>query len=272
MQVDGEHGAVGITDFAQQQLGDVVYVELPEVGATLTIGQAFGTIESVKAVSELFAPVSGTVTEVNTALKDRPDAVNSAPHDTWMIKVQLANPGRRRRAARRRRLRSAHALTRPVRLPQPGPYSMDTFVRRHVGPRPHDLPEMLATIGAPSLDALIDEAIPAAIRRPDAARAAAGRDRARVPDAARGHRPRRTACCARSSAWATTTRITPSVIRRCLFENPSWYTPYTPYQAEIAQGRLESLLNFQTVVTRPDRAGGRRRRRCSTRARRPARR
>jgi glycine cleavage system H protein len=93
VSVDGDHGTVGITDFAQQQLGDVVYVELPEVGTMLTIGQPFGTIESVKAVSELFAPVSGTVVDVNTALKDRPDAVNSAPHDTWMIKVQLGNPG-----------------------------------------------------------------------------------------------------------------------------------------------------------------------------------
>lgn len=93
VSVDGGLGTVGITDFAQQQLGDVVFVELPEVGTTLTVGQPFGTIESVKAVSELFAPVSGTVVEVNASLKDRPDAVNSAPHDTWMIKVQLGNPG-----------------------------------------------------------------------------------------------------------------------------------------------------------------------------------
>jgi glycine cleavage system H protein len=92
VRIDGGHGTVGITHFAQQQLGDVVYVELPDVGTTLTVGQPFGTIESVKAVSELFAPVSGTVTDVNAAIKDRPDAVNSAPHDTWMIKVQLANP------------------------------------------------------------------------------------------------------------------------------------------------------------------------------------
>jgi glycine cleavage system H protein len=92
VRIDGGIGTVGITDYAQQQLGDVVYVELPEVGTTLTNGQAFGTIESVKAVSELFAPVAGTVTEVNGALKDRPDAVNSAPHETWMIKVQLSSP------------------------------------------------------------------------------------------------------------------------------------------------------------------------------------
>ena len=93
VRIDGTTGTVGITHFAQQQLGDVVYVDLPEVGTTLTVGQAFGTIESVKAVSELFAPVAGTVTEVNAALKDRPDAVNSQPHESWMIKVTLSNAG-----------------------------------------------------------------------------------------------------------------------------------------------------------------------------------
>ena len=93
VRVDGATGVVGITDFAQQQLGDVVYVELPEVGSTITAGQVFGTIESVKAVSELFAPVSGEVVETNTSLKDRPDHVNSKPHETWMVKVKLANAG-----------------------------------------------------------------------------------------------------------------------------------------------------------------------------------
>ena len=93
IRVDGTTGTVGITDFAQQQLGDVVYVELPDVGSTMTSGQVFGTIESVKAVSELFAPVTGEVTETNGSLKDRPDHVNSKPHDTWMVKVKLANPG-----------------------------------------------------------------------------------------------------------------------------------------------------------------------------------
>jgi glycine cleavage system H protein len=93
IRVDGTTGTIGITDFAQQQLGDVVYVELPDVGSTMTAGQVFGTIESVKAVSELFAPVSGEVTETNGSLKDRPDAVNSKPHETWMVKVKLANTG-----------------------------------------------------------------------------------------------------------------------------------------------------------------------------------
>jgi glycine cleavage system H protein len=92
IRLDGNTGAVGITDFAQQQLGDVVYVELPEVGSTITAGQVFGTIESVKAVSELFAPVTGQVEEVNGSLKDRPDAVNSKPHESWMVKVKMTSP------------------------------------------------------------------------------------------------------------------------------------------------------------------------------------
>ena len=91
VRVEGDTGAVGITNFAQQQLGDVVYVDLPEVGTKLTAGQSFGTIESVKAVSELYAPVSGEVVEVNTALKDHPEQVNSKPHESWMVKVRLAN-------------------------------------------------------------------------------------------------------------------------------------------------------------------------------------
>ena len=91
IRVDGDTGAVGITDFAQKQLGDVVYVDLPDVGTAVTAGQTFGTIESVKAVSELYAPVSGEVTEVNATLKDKPEQINTAPHETWMIKLKLAN-------------------------------------------------------------------------------------------------------------------------------------------------------------------------------------
>jgi len=92
IDLSGDRGKVGITDYAQQQLGDVVYVELPEVGTQLKRGQSFGTIESVKAVSELYAPVTGEVVEVNTALKDKPEGVNADPHASWMIVVKLANP------------------------------------------------------------------------------------------------------------------------------------------------------------------------------------
>jgi glycine cleavage system H protein len=93
IEIAGDRGRIGITDFAQQQLGDVVYVELPEVGSKLKAGQSFGTIESVKAVSELYAPVTGEVVEVNAALKDKPETVNSNPHASWMIVVRLADPG-----------------------------------------------------------------------------------------------------------------------------------------------------------------------------------
>ncbi len=84
---DGE-ATVGITDFAQRQLGDVVFVELPEVGRTLKQGEVFGNIESVKAVSELFSPVAGEVVAVNGDLANHPEAVNATPHETWMIRIK----------------------------------------------------------------------------------------------------------------------------------------------------------------------------------------
>src|SRR5919107_1752834 len=120
IELSGDRGKVGITDYAQQQLGDVVYIELPEVGAKLKQGQSFGTIESVKAVSELYSPVTGEVVEVNSSLKDKPETVNKDPHASWMIVVRLTNPG--------------------------------------------EAGAMLKAVGAASLDALIDEAIPARIR------------------------------------------------------------------------------------------------------------
>jgi glycine cleavage system H protein len=91
IEVDGDRGKVGITDYAQKQLGDVVYLELPAIGVKLTQGQSFGTIESVKAVSELYAPVSGEVVEVNDALKGKPEQVNADPHASWLIVLKLQN-------------------------------------------------------------------------------------------------------------------------------------------------------------------------------------
>jgi glycine cleavage system H protein len=89
---DAGEALIGITDFAQQQLGGVVFVELPEVGRSLARGESFGTIESVKAVSELFAPVSGEVLAVNADLATHPERVNTAPHDTWMIRLRPTTP------------------------------------------------------------------------------------------------------------------------------------------------------------------------------------
>jgi len=88
--VEGGTGTMGITDFAQHQLGDIVYVELPEVGRTVKAGETLGTIESVKAVSEIYSPVSGTVAEVNSALADSPETLNQDPHGAaWICKITL---------------------------------------------------------------------------------------------------------------------------------------------------------------------------------------
>lgn len=89
LKVDGDTGSIGITDHAQNSLGDIVFVELPKVGQEIKAGQTFGSVESVKAVSDLFAPVSGTVTEVNDDLNTTPEQVNKDANATWMIKVTL---------------------------------------------------------------------------------------------------------------------------------------------------------------------------------------
>jgi glycine cleavage system H protein len=92
ISVAGSIGAIGITDYAQNSLGDIVYVDAPKVGDQVTANKTFGSVESVKAVSDLFSPVSGKVTEVNEALKTEPDKINADPHGTWIIKVELSNP------------------------------------------------------------------------------------------------------------------------------------------------------------------------------------
>jgi glycine cleavage system H protein len=92
ISLDGAIGSIGITDYAQNSLGDIVYVDAPKVGDPVTASQTFGSVESVKAVSDLYSPVTGTVTAVNDALKDSPDKINEAPHDTWIIKVELSDP------------------------------------------------------------------------------------------------------------------------------------------------------------------------------------
>ena len=94
VKMDGNIATIGITDYAQGELGDVVFVELPEVGAEVVQGESFGTIEAVKAVSELYSPVTGKITEINEGLDDDPMVVNREPYgEGWMIKVELADTG-----------------------------------------------------------------------------------------------------------------------------------------------------------------------------------
>ncbi len=93
VKIDGNTAIIGITDHAQHELGDIVFVELPEVGDTVALEQAFGSVESVKTVSELYAPISGTVSAINDELSDSPELVNESPYENaWMIKVELSNP------------------------------------------------------------------------------------------------------------------------------------------------------------------------------------
>jgi glycine cleavage system H protein len=92
IKVEGAAGTIGITHYAQDSLGDVVFVELPAAGAELAAGKSFGTVESVKAVSDLYAPVSGTVLEVNGELAAAPEKINQDAHHTWLVKVQLKDP------------------------------------------------------------------------------------------------------------------------------------------------------------------------------------
>lgn len=93
IELSGSEGKVGITDYAQNSLGDIVFVDLPKVGATVEKGQVFGSVESVKAVSDLYSPVSGKVTAVNEELASAPEKINTDAHTTWIMKVELASDG-----------------------------------------------------------------------------------------------------------------------------------------------------------------------------------
>ena len=92
IQANGNTASVGITDHAQEELGDIVFVEMPKVGAELAAGKTFGSVESVKAVSDLYAPATGTVTEINADLTTSPEKVNKDAHGSWMMKINLKNP------------------------------------------------------------------------------------------------------------------------------------------------------------------------------------
>jgi glycine cleavage system H protein len=93
VMADGDTGTIGITDHAQQELGDIVYVDLPKVGTHLDAGKSLGSVESVKAVSDIYSPVSGAIVEINESLADAPEKLNSDPHgDAWLVKIKLSHP------------------------------------------------------------------------------------------------------------------------------------------------------------------------------------
>jgi glycine cleavage system H protein len=92
VKVEGGFAVIGITDYAQQSLGDIVFVDLPKVGDSIQAGKSFGTVESVKAVSDIFAPLSGTITEINTELASAPEKINADAQSAWLVKAQIVNP------------------------------------------------------------------------------------------------------------------------------------------------------------------------------------
>jgi glycine cleavage system H protein len=145
------------------QLGDVTQVDLPREGEVLKQNDAFGSVESVKAVSDLFAPVSGKVVKVNTTLQDSPEYVNEDPYDGgWMIQIELASPDELKKLMEHR-LRDLSQRERGLEAAR-WPIQQDEFILRHIGPRPADLADMLRVVRVASLDELIDQAVPAAIR------------------------------------------------------------------------------------------------------------
>ena len=93
VRVEGDYGFIGITDYAQNALGNVVYVDMPEVDDEVAVGEEFGAVESVKAASDLYSPVSGTVVEINEALEDTPELINQDAYENWIIKVELSDKG-----------------------------------------------------------------------------------------------------------------------------------------------------------------------------------
>ena len=283
VRVEGDIGTVGISDYAQDQLGDVVYVELPEVGRTVAQNEEAAVVESVKAASEVYAPVSGEVVEVNQALEDDPALVNGEPTGGGLVPQAPAERARRagradgRGGLRRLRQRPRRRLTaspaggdeqrlagrgahKPTPADREGTIAMtahdgsltaleqaDAFVGRHIGPRDEDVATMLDAVGYESLDALMDAAVPASIRAEIPADFPESRtERDVLAELAALAGRNRVARSMIGLGYHDT--ITPPVIQRNILENPGWYTAYTPYQPEISQGRLEALLNFQTMV------------------------
>ena len=178
VKIDGGTAKVGITDYAQKQLGDVVYLELPDVGRTLKKGEVFGTIESVKAVSELYSPVDGEVTEVHSALVQHPEEVNKDPHDSWMIAVKVT--GGQDGLLDAGGVHGSDEVSTTTNL-APRASHLDSFKSRHIGPDPAEQDEMLRRdrrAVARSADRSDHS-----LRHPflEGAEPAAGRDRSRLP-------------------------------------------------------------------------------------------
>ncbi len=247
-RLDGDTATFGVTWYAQDSLGDLVVYLPPEVGAEVAAGGEYGELESVKAVSGIVAPLSGTVTEVNQAVIDAPELVNDDPYGQgWLIRVRLANPDERRRPARRGRLRALTWRACSDARAWPISSARSRSPAGTSGPRPRirsacsrcsATPRSTSSRAPPCRASILlgaDLDLPEALPEIDVL----------AELRALGHRNRVMTTMIGLGYYGT---HTPQVVLRKVLENPAWYTAYTPYQPEISQGRLEALLNYQTMV------------------------
>ncbi len=247
--LDGNIATVGITDHAQQALGDIVFVELPEAGREVTEGEAVAVVESVKAASDVYAPLAGTVTEGNQAIVDDPALVNTRRRDRWLVLqtrsgrclgLRVADGSERVHGLSGDAVMDALAELTALEV-------QDGFVARHIGPSEADIAGMLHVVGAATLADLAAKTVPSPIRSKRALNLPPALDEAGALTELRELAARNASVKSLIGQGYHGTH-TPPVILRNVLENPGWYTAYTPYQAEIAQGRLEALLNFQTMI------------------------
>ena len=231
VRVDGDEATVGITQHAADQLGDIVFVELPEAGRRLEQFATFGVVESVKAVSDLFAPVAGEVIEENAGLAATPEVVNSDPYGAgWMLRVRLADPAQLERCS----------TPPPTRR---SPRRADSMV---YGPHtPDDRSRMLAALGIGSVDELFD-VIPASVRaRPMAL--PPGLTELELMTRLRtlaGHNRVDLASFLGAGVYR---HHLPPVVDQILLRG-EFYTAYTPYQPEISQGTLQTIYEYQSLL------------------------
>ena len=269
IKADGKNATIGITDHAQESLGDIVFVDLPKLGSEITAGKTFGSVESVKAVSDLYAPASGTVTELNGELATAPEKINQDAHASWMIKITLKDPnelngllsaadyekfvaeegGQKDRRFSIAYIRLKDLLTQheipAIFIGLPSVTSI-LISMRYLPKSPADRVAMLQIIGARSIDDLFAP-IPAEYRLERDLKVPRQMAESEIVDWFR-ERSRENGDGYTSFLGAGAYSHYRPVIIDSLISRGEFLTAYTPYQAEISQGTLQSIFEFQSMI------------------------